>query len=63
MSVKKCFDRQYSITEEKRINTPTAKDIKDTERLLKDFEIVVAIPQFETIAELSRWKQTVLKAM
>lgn len=43
------------------IKHPSAKDIKETKMLFKDFRIDVDIPDFNTKRELYNWRDRIIK--
>ena len=43
------------------IKHPSAKDIKETKMLFKDFNIDVDIPVFNTKRELYKWRDRIIK--
>lgn len=43
------------------IKYPSAKDIKETKMLFKDFNIDVDIPVFNTKRELYNWRDRIIK--
>lgn len=43
------------------IKNPSAKDIKETKMLFKDFNIDVDIPVFNTKRELYNWRDRIIK--
>ncbi|WP_312045131.1 hypothetical protein [Anaerotignum sp.] len=40
---------------------PSARDIKDTKRVLLDFHIETDIPQFDTFMQLQKWQKQVMR--
>jgi|GEM_PF-2770069 hypothetical protein len=52
----------YSVSESKINTKPSLRDIRDTKKVLKDFEIVTDIPKFETYTELQKWQKQLIKA-
>lgn len=51
------FEYEQTQGKEQSCKLPPSKDqIKALKRYLKDFEIKVHIPQFNTIAEMETWK-------
>lgn len=51
----------YSVSESKINTKPSLRDIRDTKKVLKDFEIVADIPQFKTFTELQKWQRKLIK--
>ena len=52
-------DTDYEILQRRenlRKQSPTSDQIKVLKRYLKDFQIKVHIPQFNTVAEMETWK-------
>lgn len=45
------------------LKSPTDKDIKDTIKLFRDFEISVDIPEFKTKGELYNWRDRVIRGI
>lgn len=43
------------------IKCPTAKDIKETKMLFRDFKINIGIPDFNTKRELYNWRERIIK--
>lgn len=46
---------------DKRTRKPTEKELNETRELLKDFGIKRDIPEFETNADLWRWRSDVIR--
>ena len=45
----------------KELSSPTNKDIKDTIKIFKDFDISTNIPEFKTRSELYNWRDRVIR--
>lgn len=43
------------------VKHPSAKDIKETKMLFKDFKINIDIPDFETKRALYNWRERIIK--
>lgn len=50
-------------TEYIRKSVPSKKDYRETKDMLKDFGVKVKVPEFETVAELLRWRKQTIEKM
>lgn len=47
-------------SEAARKRKPTMEDVAETQQILKEFGIKIAIPNFSTVAEMEHWRHDVL---
>lgn len=51
----------YSVNESKLNTKPSLRDIRETKKVLTDFEIITDIPMFESFTQLQRWQKQLIK--